>query len=76
MSEASNKVKWCLNKAKKELEEGDLHRGLIKLEEDTAFARKHVTKAEHNLKAAIYFEKGGFSDWSASGFFIVYIIVF
>ncbi len=28
-----------------------------------------MVKAEHNLKAALYFEKGGFSDWSASAFF-------
>ena len=69
MSQASDKVRWCLNKAKKELEESDLHRGLVKIEKDTELARKHITKAEHNLKAAIYFEKGGFSDWSASGFF-------
>ena len=69
MSQASNKVKWCLNKAKKELEESDLHRGLVKVEKDSKLAEQHITKAEHNLKAAIYFEKGGFSDWSASAFF-------
>lgn len=28
-----------------------------------------MIKAEHNLKAVLYFEKGGFSDWSASAFF-------
>lgn len=69
MSHASNKVKWCLDKAKKELEESDLHRGLIKTQENIELAQKHITKAEHNLKAAIYFEKGGFSDWSVSAFF-------
>jgi len=69
MSQVSNKVKWCLNKAKRELEESDLHRGLVKVEEDLELAEKHIIKAEHNLKAAIYFEKGGFSDWSASAFF-------
>jgi len=69
MSEASNKVKWCLNKAKRELEESKLHRGLVKIEENKELANKHITKAEHNLKAALYFEKGGFSDWSASAFF-------
>jgi uncharacterized protein (UPF0332 family) len=69
MSQASNKIKWCLNKAKKELETSNLHRGLIKVEGDIELAKKHIKKAEHNLKSAIYFEKGGFSDWSASAFF-------
>src|SRR3989344_655900 len=69
MSQASNKVKWCLNKAKKELEESNMHRGLVKTDSNIKLARKHITKAEHNLKAALNFEKGGFSDWSASAFF-------
>jgi len=69
MSHASNKIKWCLNKAKKELEESDLHRGLIKTQENIELAQKHIIKAEHNLKSAIYLEKGGFSDWSTSSFF-------
>ncbi len=69
MSQASNKVRWCLNKAKRELEESDLHRGLVKTEEDIESAEKHITKAEHNLKAALEFDKTGFSDWSASAFF-------
>lgn len=69
MSQASNKVKWCLNKAKKELEETGLHRGLIKEESDIKIAEKHIRKAEHNLEAALYFDKGGFSDWSTSAFF-------
>ena len=69
MSQASNKVKWCLNKAKRELEKSDLHRGLVKVERNLELAEQHIIKAEHNLKAAIYFEKGGFSDWSVSAFF-------
>jgi len=69
MSQASNKVKWCLKKAKKELEESDMHRGLVKTDSNIELAKKHIIKAEHNLKAALYFEKGGFSDWSASAFF-------
>ena len=69
MSLVSNKIRWCLNKAEKELKEKGLHRGLVKTEEDKDFAEKHVIKAEHNLNAALYFEKGGFSDWSASAFF-------
>lgn len=69
MSHASNKVDWCLNKAKRELEESNLHRGLVKINEDAESAKKHIIKAEHNLKAALYLEKGGFSDWSVSAFF-------
>ena len=69
MSKVSNKVKWCLNKAKRELEEIGLHRGLIKGEPDMELAEKHIVKAEHNLNAALFFEKSGYSDWSASAFF-------
>lgn len=58
-----------MDKAKRELEESDLHRGLVEIEDDLELAKKHVTKAEHNLKAVLYLEKGGFSDWSASAFF-------
>lgn len=32
-------------------------------------AEKHIAKAEHNLNAALYFDEGGYSDWSASAFF-------
>jgi len=69
MSEASNKVRWCISKAKRELETSTLHRGLVEKRQDMELGKKHITKAEHNLKAAIYFEKGGFSDWSVSAFF-------
>jgi len=69
MPHASNKVEWCLRKAKKELGELGLHRGLIKINGGIELAEKHILKAEHNLKGAIYFKKGGFSDWSASAFF-------
>jgi hypothetical protein len=31
MSQADNHVKWCLNKAKKELESGSMHRGLVRI---------------------------------------------
>ena len=53
-SQASNKVKWCLNKAKRELEESRVHRGLLRQEPDEDLAEMHVAKAEHNLKAATY----------------------
>jgi len=69
MSHAKNKVSWCLNKAKKELEEGGKHRGLVQAEPDKEKALEHIKKAEHNLKGAINFNNTGFSDWSASAFF-------
>ena len=69
MSHAANKVKWCLNKAKKELETSSNHRGLVRIEENNFLAEGHLKKAEHNLNAALYFEEGGYSDWSVSAFF-------
>lgn len=45
MSQASNCVKWCLNKAKREIEEckklgkRQKHRGLLKIEVDIDEAR-------------------------------------
>ncbi len=62
-------MQWCLNKAKRELEETGFHRGLVESEPDSITAVKHLLKAEHNLNAAFYFEKGGYSDWSMSAFF-------
>lgn len=73
MSEAKNKVEWCLKKAKKELEASNKHRGLVKAKPSLEEAKKHIAKAEHNLKAAISFEKTGFSDWSVSAaFYTIY----
>lgn len=69
MTQAENKVEWCLRKAKKELEEGKKHRGLVKSISHMEEARKHIEKAEHNLRAITYFNKGGFSDWSMSAVF-------
>lgn len=79
MSQASKHVKWCLNKAKKEIEEckkqgkGLKHRGLLKTNPDIDEARKHIGKAEHNLNAISRFKEIGFSDWSiAAGFYSIY----
>ena len=66
MSVITNKVRWCLKKAEKELLESDKHRGLIKLQPDKNMAYAHIVKAEHYLKATIYLKKGKFSDISAS----------
>ena len=73
MSHASNKIKWCLDKAKKELEHGKKHRGLIVRQQSNETANKHLAKAEHNLKAVFYLQKGDFEDWSISaGFYCLY----
>ena len=69
MSQAGNKVAWCLNKAKKEIKEGIKHRGLAKIEPDVDEAKKHIKKAEHNFKVVITLENSGFSDWSVSAVF-------
>lgn len=69
MSQASNKVRWCINKAKKELEEEGMHRGLVEQQEDNELSKRHLTKAQHNLNAALFFIRSGYSDWSASAFF-------
>ena len=73
MSHCKNKVDWCLNKAKKELQEGKKHRGLIKINPETKLIEAHIKKAEHNLNAIQDFKKIGYSDWSASaGFYSIY----
>jgi len=69
MSHAENKVNWCLKKAEKEIEKARKHRGLVKTEINLGEAKKHIAKAEHNLKAIEYFDKGGFSDWSMNAVF-------
>jgi uncharacterized protein (UPF0332 family) len=79
MSQAFNHVRWCLNKAKKEIEEckklgkRQKHRGLLKSNPDIDNAKKHLAKAEHNLDAITKFKEIGFSDWSMSaGFYCIY----
>jgi uncharacterized protein (UPF0332 family) len=70
VSHAGHKLRWCLKKAEKE---GTKHRGLVRIEPDLILARKHILKAEHNLKAITRFKEIGFSDWSASAtFYAIY----
>ena len=69
MSQASNKVQWCINKANKELADKGMHRGLVRQETDQKTAVLHIAKAQHNLDAALFFQKNNYSDWSASAFF-------
>jgi len=73
VSHAKNKVEWCLNKAKKELQEGKQHRGLVKAKVDLEKAREHLAKAEHNLKVTFFLQRGGYTDWcSSSLFYVIY----
>lgn len=69
MSHAKNKVRWCLNKAGKEIAAGGKHRGLVKPDPDLQKAKEHINKAEHNLKATLYLQKGGYTDWCSSTLF-------
>jgi len=73
MSHAENKFNWCLNKAEKELQHGNNHRGLIKIKPNSELIEAHVKKSEHNLNAIIDFKNIGYSDWSASAaFYCIY----
>ncbi|MBU2589399.1 MAG: hypothetical protein KKB39_01405 [Nanoarchaeota archaeon] len=79
MSQSSKHVQWCLNKAKKEVEECKKlnkrlkHRGLLKSNPNLEEARKHLAKAEHNFSGITKFKQIGFSDWSMSaGFYCIY----
>ena len=69
MSHAKNKVEWCLNKARRELQEGNKHRGLVKVGADFEKARGHLAKAERNLNLTLYLQRGGYSDWCSSSLF-------
>jgi len=69
MSHVENKINWCLKKAERELKEGEKHRGLVEIEPNITKAKEHITKAEHNLKATLYLQKGGYTDWCSSSIF-------
>jgi len=79
MSQSSKHVEWCLNKAKKEIEEckklgkRPKHRGLLKTNFDIDEAKKRLAKAEHDFDGITKFREIGFSDWSMSaGFYCIY----
>ena len=79
MSQASKHVEWCLNKAKKEIEECKKlgkrakHRGLLKTDPDLDEAKRHLAKAEHDFDGITKFREIGFSDWSMlAGFYCIY----
>lgn len=66
MSQAENKLHWCLKKAAKE---GRKHRGLREQEPDIDTAEDHVKKAEHNLAAMQHLIKGNYTDWAVHASF-------
>ncbi len=73
MSKSQNMVKWCLNKAKLELEKGQKHRGLVEVKPNNKLAWEHVKKAEHNLDFFLLSKEHGFYDWAISvGFYVIY----
>jgi len=73
MPKHENLVKWCLEKAKKEIEKGQKHRGLVKVKVQQVVAEGHLKKAEHNLKALLLNREHGIHDWCISmGFYSMY----
>ncbi len=69
MNHANNKIKWCLDKAQRESNEGKKHRGLLQVTPNIKIAREHLTKAEHNLQVTLYLHDGGYTDWCTSSLF-------
>ncbi len=79
MSQASNHVRWCLNRAKEQVEQsvkegkGPKHRGLIEVKPNIEEAKIHLQKAEYNLKVMQVMRDNNFSDWSINvGFYSIY----
>ena len=66
MTQAGNKLKYCINKAKTE---GVKHRGIRVVEPDSVRAGNHIAKAQHNLKVMLYLVNGNMLDWAISSSF-------
>ncbi len=47
-------LKWCINKAKREMKEGKKHRGILLTKPDNGRAKKHIEKALTNLDVAAF----------------------
>ncbi|GBE20473.1 MAG TPA: HEPN domain-containing protein [Candidatus Pacearchaeota archaeon] len=78
-SQASKHLDWCLNKAKREIEECKKqkkkirHRGLFKIKPDKKLAFEHLQKARHNLEVFRLLRENRFPDWSiTAGFYALY----
>lgn len=72
-TQTEKKVQWCLNKAKRELEDSNKHRGLVKVSSDSHLAKSYLKKAEHNLLVFMDNKELGHYDWTISiGFYVMY----
>ena len=56
MSIHKQKLDWCLARETR----------MKKIEPNDKLSKEHISKAKHNLRAADYNIKGGFSDWGVS----------
>lgn len=56
MQKPKTKLEWCLSKEAR----------LKRIQPDSVKSKEHIEKAKHNLLAADYNIKGGFSDWAVS----------
>ncbi|MBU2638192.1 MAG: HEPN domain-containing protein [Nanoarchaeota archaeon] len=56
MQKPKTKLDWCLSKETR----------LKRIPPNPVRSREHIEKAKHNLLAADYNAKGGFSDWAVS----------
>ena len=56
MSIHKKKLDWCLAKENR----------MKKIKPNNKLSEEHINKAKHNLRAADYNIKGGFSDWGVS----------
>lgn len=59
-------MRWCLKKAE---QEGRRHRGLRRGEPDSLLARRHLDKAEHNLRVMLLLMRNDAQDWAVSASF-------
>ncbi|MBI2671919.1 HEPN domain-containing protein [Candidatus Woesearchaeota archaeon] len=66
MPKLDEKLKKCFKEGEKEIER---HKGLRKIKPNRKLSSDHLKKAMHNLKAIFFFNKNGYSDWSASAAF-------
>ena len=56
MSIHKQKLDWCLSRENR----------MKKIKPNNKLSEEHINKAKHNLRAADYNIKGGFSDWGVS----------
>lgn len=65
MTKAEKMFDWCLKQGRR----GRDHRGLVQIKPSESEAKRHISKALHNLKAIDHNIKGGFFDWAVSAAF-------